>query len=415
MPRKRNRAAETAPVVVAPPPRLDRPARIGVIGPAGRVINRDEVVTWSYGHPERSLKSFTNIGDCFVYDSSLKIMDFSELVPITASETQPPTPEQIEAWNQLDFIFLRGSNYINTSGKWDPITAVLEKLKVPVIAFGIGVQVPENSVEFVNDSTRRFLQLISERSTTLAIRGELSERALRSIGIKNTRIIGCPTVFRHRQPELAIRRVKSDAIKELGFTLRRKTHGRYTLQRYMMRMLAEQYPMTVLCAGENEEKAIYYASRGLVPNSDAALQTAIASLVADGWIFGANDSLLNLYLSSLAVFESVNDFEERARQMTAVTGFRLHGNLISLANGVPALYVTYDTRTREFVDTLGIPFVDSRMMDKFNFREAWDAADFGKFERCYRERFGELRTFLEENNMPHRLETARAEALDAAE
>ena len=86
-----------------------------------------------------------------------------------------------------------------------------------------------------------------------------------------------------------------------------------------------------------------------------------------------------------------------------MTGYRLHGNLLALANEVPALYVTYDTRTREFVRTLGIPFVDGRYMDKFSFEEAWDNADFDLFEKTYQKRFGDLKNFLEENSMAHRL------------
>jgi hypothetical protein len=81
---------------------------------------------------------------------------------------------------------------------------------------------------------------------------------------------------------------------------------------------------------------------------------------------------------------------------------------------VPALYVTYDSRTREFVDTLGIPFVEAKNMDRFSFRREWEKADFGKFERTYAERFEDLTAFLEENGMPHRLDV-RQPILDAAE
>ena len=110
-----------------------------------------------------------------------------------------------------------------------------------------------------------------------------------------------------------------------------------------------------------------------------------------------------MYKSSLSVFESVADFEKAEQSLDAVTGFRLHGNLLALANEVPALYVTYDTRTREFVKTLGIPYIDGRYMDKFSFEEAWDNADFDLFEKTYQQRFGELKKFLEENSMAHRL------------
>lgn len=412
------RAASPARREQSAPPRgrLNRPARIGVLSPAGKVVSHDEVLTHSHGDADRSIRQFTNIGDAFVYDSSLKILDFAELVPVYVPEGEADLAAHVEQIDSLDYVFLRGSNYINTNGKWDHITPVLEKTKVPIIAFGIGVQAPDTAEVFVNESTKRFLQLIADRSVTVGVRGQLSKKALATIGIRNVRIIGCPTAFRSRQPEIRLQRVDADGIERLGFTLRRKTHGRAMLQRYLMRSLSAEFPTTIFCAGELEEKAIYYAGRGLVSDPDATMTAAVNALVSEDWLFGQNDPLLGLYLSSLAVFESVGEFEAEIRTMSAVTGFRLHGNLLALATGVPALYVTYDSRTREFVETLGIPFVESRLMDRFSFRRAWEKADFDRFERTYAERFGDLVAFLDENNMPHRLGIPRdEEVLDAAE
>ena len=384
-------------------PTSGRKPRIGVLMPAGRIEGNIGVVTHTYGVPEKAKTLFTNIGDCFVYDSSLRILDYSELFPIYVPADGNLSETQIEKINQLDYIFLRGSNYINANGQWDPITAVLEKTNVPVIAFGIGVQVPDNSENYVNESTKRFLQLIADRSSTVGVRGNLSKKALNSIGIKNVRIFGCPTAFRHCKPELKLPRIEASAINRLGFTLRRKTHGFQTLQRYMLRTLAERYDTEILCAGELEEKQIYYARTKQVENDDQVMKDAVQKLTAEKWLSGAKDPLLDLYKSSLSVFESVADFEKAEQSLDAVTGFRLHGNLLALANEVPALYVTYDTRTREFVKTLGIPYIDGRYMDKFSFEEAWDNADFDLFEKTYQQRFGELKKFLEENSMAHRL------------
>lgn len=89
--------------------------------------------------------------------------------------------------------------------------------------------------------------------------------------------------------------------------------------------------------------------------------------------------------------------------MSAVVRFRLHGNLLALANGIPALYFTYDTRTREFVKALGIPSVEAKKMDRFSLAAAWDSADFDLFERAYVRRYAELQRFLKENQIPHRL------------
>lgn len=385
-------------------PAAPRRARIGVLMPAGKVMDHDRVVTHTYGDPEKATSLFTNIGDCFVFESSLRILDYADVQPIYAGENTVPSDAYVEKLNQLDFLFLRGSNYINTNGKWDAITALLERTKVPVMAFGIGVQTPDNSEEYVNESTKRFLQLVADRSTSIAIRGTLSQKALKSIGIDKVRIIGCPTAFRHRKPTISINRIASGDISNLGFTLRRKTHGSQTLQRYMLRTLAEQYKTRIFCAGELEEKQIFYAERGMLKDSGDVQAKAIDALINENWFYGPRDPLIDLYKSQLAVFEAVQDFEAGLKEMDGVTGFRLHGNLLALANGVPALYVTYDTRTREFVQTLGIPSIDIKQMDRFSFQKAWDKADFGTFEKAYALRFKELKAFLEENGMPHRLE-----------
>ena len=265
-----------------------RKPRIGVLMPAGKVMEGKGVVTHTFGAPQRATELFTNIGDCFVYDSSLRILDYAEIYPIYGQSSGGLSQEQIEKINTLDYIFLRGSNYINTNGQWDEITNVLEKTKVPVMAFGIGVQVPDNSDHYVNESTKRFLQLVADRSKTIGVRGALSRKTLNSIGIKNVRIFGCPTAFRHCKPELNLPRIKASEIKNLGFTLRRKTHGFAMLQRYMLRTLAEKYQTEILCAGELEEKAIFYARSNLVNNPKQGIIMSVISSFLQQRVFTAN-------------------------------------------------------------------------------------------------------------------------------
>lgn len=380
-----------------------RKPRIGVLMPAGHVVDHDSAVTYTAGKPDESIRKFVNIGDLFVFESSLRILDYAEVVAVPF---RAPAKEYLEQIEDLDYLFLRGSNYIHPNGNWDPLIKLLKQTTVPVIAFGLGVQIADNATQeeqFVNASTKLMLQMIADRSASIAVRGDLSKKVLHTIGIKNVRVIGCPTVFRHRHPTLSVRRQPSSAIQDLGFTLRRNTFGHQTLQRYLMRTLSEQYRLSIFCAGELEEKQFFYARRNMVESPDLVVEEAIAKLMEQNWIYGPADPLLELYERNLKVFESVADFESEIRRMSAVIGFRLHGNLLALANGIPALYFTYDTRTREFVKALGIPSVDARKMDKFSFEAAWDTADFDVFERAYVQRYAELQHFLEENHIPHRL------------
>jgi hypothetical protein len=376
-------------------------ARILVMKPAGELSSDRGVVSHHVDAPEDSVKHFYNIGDLYVYDSSLRILRHDS---VEALDINTVSDERIEHYNtNFDYCFLRGSNYINPNAQWAKANEVLERLKIPVIAFGIGVQIKTSDDLALNPETTRLLQQIASKSATVAVRGELSVKVLNSIGIKNVRVIGCPTVFRHRHDKLTIVKPAFEGLKRVGFTLRRNTPNSTLFQRYLLQYLHQRFDLSIICAGELEEKTIYYASKGRIADADARIAQCAATLVDKGWLYDKADPLLDVYKKNLFFAESVAEYDREVASLDAVLGYRLHGNLLSLANGTPALYLTYDTRTREFVDTFRIPHFDVLKGEKFGFQAFYEAADFAPFERAYRRQFGELRKFLDENRMPHTL------------
>jgi hypothetical protein len=379
-------------------------ARVLVMKPAGKVSPGNGVVSRHVGAPNESVKHFYNIGDLYVYDSSLRLIEHEVVEPLDIVNV---SEEKIEHYNaNFDYCFLRGSNYINPNGQWARASEVLERLKIPVMAFGIGVQIDTENDLALNPETTRLLQQIASKSTTIAVRGELSVKVLNAIGIKNVRVIGCPTVFRHGRPQLTISKPAWDDLKRVGFTLRRNTPNSTVFQRYLLQYLHGRFDLSIICAGELEEKIIYYASKGQLSDPAAQLDKSVATLVEKGWFYDKADPLLDVYRQDLFFAESVAEYDREVASLDAVLGYRLHGNLLSLANETPALYLTYDTRTREFVDTFKIPHFDVLKGEKFRFQDFYEKADFAPFEKAYRRQFGELRKFLDENRMPHTLGAA---------
>jgi len=382
-------------------------ARILVMKPAG-LATADGVQSPFVGDAEGSVGSFYNIGDLYVYDSSLRILKHDVVEPLNITEV---SDERIAHYNaNFDYVFLRGSNYINPNATWERASEVIERLKIPVIAFGLGVQLLKDDDLRLNEGTTRILQQIAAKSGSIGVRGALSVKVLNAIGIRNVRVIGCPTVFRHLQPTRRIEKAPFDALRKVGFTLRRKTPRSRVFQRYVMQYLARRYEMSVICAGEQEEKTIFYASRGWIRDAGPRIRAAAAALVESGWFWDENDPLLETYRRSLFFAESVREYDAKLAQQDLVLGYRLHGNLLALANETPALYLTYDTRTREFVDTFKIPNFDVLKGEDFHFRKFYEAADFAPFERSYAHQYGELRAFLDENRLAHNLAPAPAAA-----
>jgi hypothetical protein len=77
--------------------------------------------------------------------------------------------------------------------------------------------------------------------------------------------------------------------------------------------------------------------------------------------------------------------------------------LLGLANRVPAIYFTYDSRTTEFVDTFSIPRFDIYGGDPFRLEDYWDQSLFERFNHAYSQRYKEMRLFLDENNVSHKM------------
>ena len=111
-----------------------------VISPSGEVYDHDCVRWYQHENVQGNIEHYHNIGDAFVFDSSLKLLNFDRLDVLDIRNVDQ---KAVDRYNEeFDFVFLRGSNYIHAEMDWENAEAVLPKLKIPVIAFGVGAQAP---------------------------------------------------------------------------------------------------------------------------------------------------------------------------------------------------------------------------------------------------------------------------------
>ncbi len=68
-------------------------ARVLVMIPSGEVYDHDCVRWYNYQDVQRSIDHYHNIGDAFVYDSSLKLMNYDKLGVLPIAE---PKMEDID-------------------------------------------------------------------------------------------------------------------------------------------------------------------------------------------------------------------------------------------------------------------------------------------------------------------------------
>lgn len=388
-------------------PDLDAPLRartgrkIVALIPAGEVHDRTAVRAWSAMDPARDVEEHYNAGDMFVYEASLRLLDFDamEAIPLH-SDWDQRTVDRLNA--EAEYCFVRGSNYVHHEMKWGNLPALLDKLKIPVIAFGIGAQAASYKDVNVSDDTRRFLKIVSERSKRVGVRGAFSAEVLGKLGVKNVEVVGCPSLMRHNRPKLDIKLGALDAVRRVGFTLTRGLASMYCqdlgkareMQRAMMVDYAKRFELTVISQGEQPERAYWYRSQ-------ADIAQAYAKLVEAKWFSGPDDPLVDIYTRNLFFGTSPKAYEELSRQMDLVLGFRLHGNIMALANRVPAIYVVYDSRTRELVDYLGIPAYDIMQKEPFALEDYYTQPRFDRFNARYTSAYRRMAEFLDANGVAH--------------
>ncbi len=369
--------------------------------PAGEVAGRDTVRWFAHDNPVKDQQDNYNSGDMFVYEASLRLLDFDslEVVPLYSQLSD----RDIDRLNdEASVCFLRGSNYLHNKMEWGNLPEVIDRLKLPVVAFGIGAQAPKYGKVEISEKTRRLMHVISHRSEVIGVRGAFTAQVLSDMGIKNVEPIGCPSLMRHNKPRLEIAWKPFDQVRKMGFTLTRGFWPEYcedvgksrSLQRQLMIELAKSRDLTVLSQGERPEKLYFYGT----PEGKA---DAYAALIKDGWFKGPDDPLVQLYEKHMFFGRSPAEYENLVRGFDMVLGFRLHGNIMGLANEVPAVYIVYDSRTRELVDLFGIPSYD--IMDKkpFAIESHYTREAYAHFEACYVRAYRRMAAFLDRNGVAH--------------
>jgi hypothetical protein len=373
-----------------------------VISPSGEVYDHDCVRWYSRSSFAECPEHYHNIGDAFVYDSSLKLLHFNE---IEALNIRDPSDAEIERYNtQYDFAFLRGSNYLHPLMDWENAPSVLKRLRIPIVAFGIGAQAPVTGKLELSEAARQVLAIIADHSVSLGVRGAYTADVLWSLGIRETRIVGCPTIFRNNDPDLRIDLPPLDQVRRVAYTLRREVGEDYAqdvqkyldLQRETIIELSQRFELDLLAQGEIEEKALLWGN-------ESQRAAALATLREQDWLRGEGDPLEAIYRTRLFYSDDVSAFEAKLRGKQLALGYRLHGNLLGLANRVPSVYFTYDSRTNEFADTFAIPRFDVFGDRKFRLEDYWEQSLFERFNRAYHERYRDMRLFLDENAIAHKM------------
>lgn len=317
----------------------------------------------AYRMPASQLAALSgmNLGN-FVFRQALWniISDLDTFQPVTGSEYR-----RIIEQDPVDRLIISCANWLGQTARDEEHNRgradLIEKCDGPVTAFGLGVQAPlspasEPVTVKLGRETTRLAKIISERSAQISVRDELTRISLENIGVTNAIITGCPSNFLNPDPDLGVRLVSraENTIKGLinWFDVRlliseaNGGHGSTgAVLQHQLRML-------------NETPAFYVVQTPDLVDFVLGARTNIPNLYRNNNPFAPEVNKLTRVLKAKALhFADVEAWMDFSRTCDLSIGMRIHGTMVPLQAGTPAILVGHDSRTSGLAETMGVPWI----------------------------------------------------------
>lgn len=294
------------------------------------------------------------------------------------------TPDQIRSAG--DICVIAAANQLGKHIDMGKVADRLEAANVPTVMISVGAQSSmDYGIPVLPDGTLRWVRTVVDRapagSMNVGVRGDFSRRVLAAHGFEGVRVLGCPSLFLNPAVRLGqlIER-KAGAVPARVAVAAGHPGWRHLarIERSLTRMVSEtdgayvcQAPLSMMAIG-------YGDTERLDATELDACRTYVDSAMSAGEF--------RVWAKRHAVvFHDVSTWMDFLSEFDFVVGTRIHGVVLGLQAGVPALCVAFDSRTRELCETMAIPHVYARDYQRTGldrtellslFRRQFDGAGF---------------------------------------
>lgn len=312
------------------------------------------------------------------------------------------SPDDVNA--KFDAVVIPAANWLNANAQWDLLSELIEKLTIPVILIGIGLQAGARTLESVkvSESAIRLVRLVSERSPSVSVRGDFTKAWLNSIGVQNVTTTGCPSLYMNafkneREPDphrFALQGTRYFASKAFNQTR--------PVEHHLFRSVAA-VGAPMIFQSESEEM-----QRLLVGKSLETFPEEASSALVDLYGLKSVDELDGFIDRFGKVFYNLSDWSNFVAALYGVVGTRLHGSIIALNSGRRALLFGHDSRTQEVAEFASIPSITAEHLKSLRTANDYlNALSDAKVQDYYDARADNqirFQQFLREAGLPYRPE-----------
>ena len=280
--------------------------------------------------------------------------------------------------------------FMQCMGMW---TSIIEKLTIPVIVTGIGIQMPyepDVTEEHIYDEcAKKFITAVLNHSASVGVRGAITESYLKHLGFGSNEIdvTGCPS-FAMFGPGLTVRD-KKPLTNESAVCVTGSVANPVNFKEFMIKnreLLPNYYFMPQFV----DDLRLMYLGIPLPITNDS--QVLYPHLINDE-VFVNDRARFFINLPSILEFNKNIDFNY---------GTRIHGAVGSILSGVPSFVFPTDARIRELAEYHNVPNMPASEVDEnTDIFDIYEKTDFSQVNDGHEQRFWHFVDFLNANGLPH--------------
>ena len=221
------------------------------------------------------------------------------------------------------------SNWINLNSinEVNLITRKIKRWNIPTYAIGLGAQFKNAdeklALNLKSDSFIEFINAIIQTGGTYSVRGAQTADLISRWGLERPFVFGCPSLLGHGVPK----------------------------------QLANDKKLICFNGDEWLYKFI------LIPNSFFIDQASLFHICYRQSLRTRLNSLASIKVKNRRLFgqkriflpKNLGSWSHQVSKAGLSVGTRIHGTIIAILNGVPAVLLYHDSRTKELADFYGIP------------------------------------------------------------
>ena len=309
-------------------------------------------------------------------------------------------PQRIR--ENYDRIVLPASNFLGGHADFSRQAEFVDSVDLPCLMVGLGAQSPsdEQEVAHIPKGTIRFIHAVADRSNTIGVRGYYTAEVLRGLGVNNVDVVGCPSFYTNLSQPVCIREIDFDSVERIVFNGSSNVipHAydqelARNVERKLFRM-ADDRDFPYVLQSEIDQ-ILHLVDLKAEQNS---------GMKRSAKILGYPDvvEFASVVRRIGKVFFEVQEWFDWMGDKDLVVGTRIHGAVAGLLQGVPAIVIYHDSRTKEMSELMNFPRASLAEASVKSLREIYDQADFEKCNRRHEVMLDRYVDFLDKNGISHR-------------